>query len=650
MQKKPSNPQPDNNDEERRPQFGQQLGCSLMYIVLAFVGIWLFQAFILRPLAISAAEIPYSEFKQRLEAGQVKEVVLGQSLITGTLVDANQQEAPFTAMRVEDPDLIALLDKKGVTYTGEPPESGLGSFLLSWIFPIALIGVMWYFLFFRRGGVMGGGMGNIFSVGRSRAKKVQGAQVTVTYKDVGGADEAIEELQEIIQFLKNPEEFQALGGKIPKGVLLVGPPGTGKTLIAKATAGEAGVPFFETSGSEFVEMFVGVGAARVRDLFEQARKEAPAIIFIDEIDAIGRSRGGLGSIATNDEREQTLNQLLAEIDGFDTSRDKPVIIMAATNRPEVLDPALMRAGRFDRQIVVNQPDLEGRRQILRIHARGVRLAPDFDIDRAARITPGFSGADLENVMNQAALLAARRKAEYVAMSDFEEAIERVVAGLERRTTVMNDLERQTVAYHEAGHALVAENVPTGDPVAKVSIIPRGKGALGYTLQMPTEDRYLLTQEELLDRLAIMLGGRAAEEVVFGRVSTGAVDDIQRATELARRMVTEFGMSERLGLVRYAPQGAQFLNVPVFEGDGNLSAETRSLIDNEVRRMVDEQYERAKRILNQCRDVLDKVANTLLEREVIGAEEIHELFQKRTCPEPETEAGVKIAAAKAESAN
>ncbi len=640
MQNKPAGQQPrgGDNDESRRPQWGQQIGCSLGYLLIGFVAIWLFQAFILRPLAFSATEIPYSAFKQRLAEGQVAQVVIGQSTITGTTKDGRT----FTTIRVEDADLVSLLDEQRIAYTGEPPESGLGSFLLSWIFPIALIGLMWYFLFFRRGGVMGGA-GGIFSVGRSRAKKVQSEQVQVTYKDVGGVDEAIEELQEIIQFLKNPQEFQALGGKIPKGVLLVGPPGTGKTLIAKATAGEAGVPFFETSGSEFVEMFVGVGAARVRDLFEQARQEAPAIIFIDEIDAIGRSRGGLGSIAVNDEREQTLNQLLAEIDGFDTARDKPVIIMAATNRPEVLDPALMRAGRFDRQVVINRPDLEGRKQILRIHARNIRLAPDFDIDRAARITPGFSGADIENVVNQAALLAARRKAAAVETKDFEEAIERVVAGLERRTTVMNDLERQTVAYHEAGHALVAESVPTGDPVAKVSIIPRGKGALGYTLQMPTEDRYLLTQEELLDRVAIMLGGRAAEEVVFGRISTGAVDDIQRATELARRMVTEFGMSEKLGLVRYAPEGAQFLSTPFFESDGNLSSETRSLIEGEVRRIVDEQYERAKRILGECRDVLDKVANTLLEREVIGAEEIHGLFERRVCLEPRLEPERKAAA-------
>ncbi|MCZ7546864.1 MAG: ATP-dependent zinc metalloprotease FtsH [Anaerolineae bacterium] len=641
MQNRPTGSKPDRNGDnnDQRPKFGPGIGCSLVYILLAFVGIWLFQS-LLRPIAFQATEVPYSAFKQMLEAGRVREATIGVTTIRGAAHDGST----FTTIRVDDPELVELLDQQGVAYAGEPPESGLGAFLLSWIFPIALIGVMWYFLFFRRGGIMGGGGGGIFNVGRSRAQRVESEHVDVNFKDVGGADEAIEELQEIIQFLKKPEEFQALGGQIPKGVILVGPPGTGKTLIAKATAGEAGVPFFETSGSEFVEMFVGVGAARVRDLFEQARKEAPAIIFIDEIDAIGRSRGGLGSIATNDEREQTLNQLLAEIDGFDTKRDKPVIIMAATNRPEVLDPALMRAGRFDRQVVVNKPDLEGRKQILRIHARDIKLSPDFDIERAARITPGFSGADLENVINQAALLAARRKASAVEMRDFEEAIERVVAGLERRSTVMNDLERETVAYHEAGHALVAESVPTGDPVAKISIIPRGKGALGYTLQMPTEDRYLLTRDELLDRLAIMLGGRAAEEVVFGRISTGAVDDIQRVSEMARRMVTEFGMSERLGLVRYAPgEAARYLELPGMETSGHLSPETKVLIDEEVRRIVDEQYERAKHILVQCRDVLDNVANMLLEHEVIGAEAIHALFERRVCREPDAVSAEKAAA-------
>jgi cell division protease FtsH len=484
--------------------------------------------------------------------------------------------------------------------------------LLAYGLPLALIGGLWY-MGSRQ--MAGGGMGagGMFGVGKSKANEVKPESIGITFKDVGGADEAIAELQETIQFLKAPESFANLGGRIPKGVLLVGPPGTGKTLLAKATAGEAGVPFFETSGSEFVEMFVGVGAARVRDLFEQARQAAPAIIFIDEIDAIGQSRGGATRLGGNDEREQTLNQLLAEIDGFHTEKDKPVIIMAATNRPEVLDQALLRAGRFDRQITVSAPDLTGRLQILKIHSQKVKLSPDFDLDRAARITPGFSGADLENVMNEAALLAARRHESGVTMQDFEAAIERVVAGPEKRSRVMNEQERTTVAYHESGHALVAELVPNADPVAKVSIVPHGRGALGFTMQMPTEDRYLLTREELEDRLAVMLGGRAAEQVVFNVISTGASDDIQRASELARRMVTEFGMSDKLGTVRYATQQYQFLS-----GDTAASAspETLKIIDEEVQRIIGEQYQRAQQLLKEHRAALESVSQQLLETESV----------------------------------
>ncbi len=455
--------------------------------------------------------------------------------------------------------------------------------------------------------------------------------VGVTYKDVGGADEAIAELQEIIQFLKTPEQFADLGGRIPKGVLLVGPPGTGKTLLAKATAGEADVSFFETSGSEFVEMFVGVGAARVRDLFEQARKAAPAIVFIDEIDAIGQSRGGVMRMGGNDEREQTLNQLLAEIDGFKTNATAPVIIMAATNRPEVLDQALLRAGRFDRQVAVGNPDLIGRQQILRIHSKGIKLAPDFDIERAARMTPGFSGADLANVMNEAALLAARRKATVVTLKDFEAAIERVVAGLEKRTRVMNEQTRTAVAYHESGHALVAELVPHGDPVSKISIVPRSRGALGFTMQMPDEDRYLLREDELLDRIAVMLGGRAAEKVIFDKISTGASDDIMRATELARRMVTEFGMSELLGSVRYAGQQLQYLGGAV-EDSSSLSPETRERIDAEVKRIITEQYERAQAFLREHRPALEQLTRELLECETVDGSAVQAALagQPREC--------------------
>jgi cell division protease FtsH len=475
------------------------------------------------------------------------------------------------------------------------------------------------------GGAVGGG--GIFGVGRSKAKKVTAEQVGVTYKDVGGADEAIAELQEIIQFLKTPELFARLGGRIPKGVLLIGPPGTGKTLLAKATAGEADVPFFESSGSEFVEMFVGVGAARVRDLFEQARAAAPAIVFIDEVDAIGQSRGAGFTMGGggNDEREQTLNQLLAEIDGFATDVGRPVIIMAATNRPEVLDKALLRAGRFDRQVEVGNPDLIGRAQNLKSHRRGIKLAHDFDLERAARITPGFSGADLANAMNEAALLAARRGAAAVHITDFEAAMERVIAGLEKKTRVMNDRERKTVAYHESGHALVAALLPNADPVAKISIIPRARGALGYTLQMPTEDRYILTEEELTDRIAVMLGGRAAELTVFGTISTGASDDIQKATELVRRMITEFGMSEKLGSVRYAGQQMMYLGNAV-EGNNHLSPQTEEIIDAEVRRLVTDQLKRARALLQEHKGALENLAERLLKQETVDGRAADEALE------------------------
>jgi cell division protease FtsH len=506
-------------------------------------------------------------------------------------------------------------------YNFERPPSPLFGMLLN-LLPLVLLGGLWY-MAYRRSGAMGaGGIGGIFGVGKSKATEVKPGDVSVTFRDVGGADEAISELQEIIQFLKAPDQFASLGGRIPKGVLIVGPPGTGKTLLAKATAGEAQVAFFETSGSEFVEMFVGVGAARVRDLFEQARKAAPAIVFIDEIDAIGQSRGGAMRIGSNDEREQTLNQLLAEIDGFKTDMNAPVIIMAATNRPEVLDPALQRAGRFDRQIAIGNPDLLGRQQILRIHSKKIKLRADFDIERAARITVGFSGADLANAMNEAALLAARRKAEVVTLEDFESAIERVIAGSEKRSRTMNEQERVTVAYHESGHALVAELVPNGEPVSKISIVPRSRGALGFTMQMPTEDRYLLTSDELLDKIAVLLGGRAAELVQFHSVSTGASNDIMRATELARRMVTEFGMSEKLGSVRYTGQQLQYLEGS-YEDNSQISPATREVIDGEVLRIVTEQYTRAQELLRTHHQALEKLAKRLLLRETVNGSAVKE---------------------------
>jgi cell division protease FtsH len=588
-------------------------------MIVSLIGMWLFQQFILAPILVNELQIPYSEFKAKIATGEIVEVTLGQERIVGTMknpdaTDTENPTIPFTTNAVPDGDqtLIPALDKAGVKYSVSEPPSPLGNFLLAYILPLALIGGI-YYVGYQQMAKSGMGAGGIFGVGKSKATEVKPETIGITFKDVGGADEAIAELQEIIQFMKTPEQFARLGGRIPKGVLLVGPPGTGKTLLAKATAGEAGVPFFETSGSEFVEMFVGVGAARVRDLFEQARQAAPAIIFIDEIDAIGQSRAGAMRMGGNDEREQTLNQLLSEIDGFYPDKDKPVIIMAATNRPEILDPALLRAGRFDRQITVSAPDLTGRLQILRIHSRNITLAPDFDLERAARMTPGFSGADLANVMNEAALLAARRNASAVTMQDFEAAIERVVAGLEKKTRIMNEQERTTVAYHESGHALVAELLPHADPVAKVSIVPRGRGALGYTMQMPTEDRYLLTREELEDRIAVILGGRAAEQVVCGSISTGASDDIQRASELARRMVTEFGMSDKLGTVRYASQQYQYLS-----GDTTATAspETLRIIDEEVQRITSKQYERAQQLLKEHLAALECLTRQLLETETV----------------------------------
>ena len=646
----PSSGNKDDEEKKKMEAREKQVRTWFSYLLLNLVMLWLFQQFLLRPLLIHETQIPYSEFKAKIASGEIVDVTLGTERIVGTMKNPDAENTkiatiPFTTNAVldGDPTLIPALDEAGVEYSVSEPPSPVGNFLLAYGFPLAVMGFIWY-MGNRQLSKGGMGAGGIFGVGKSKANEVKAETIGITFKDVGGADEAITELKEIIQFLKIPEQFSGLGGRIPKGVLLVGPPGTGKTLLAKASAGEAGVPFFETSGSEFVEMFVGVGAARVRDLFEQARKAAPAIIFIDEIDAIGQSRANAARMGGNDEREQTLNQLLSEIDGFRNEKDKPVIIMAATNRPEILDQALLRAGRFDRQITVSAPDLTGRMQILQIHSQKIKLASDFDIERAARMTPGFSGADLANIMNEAALLAARRSASAVTTQDFEAAIERVVAGLEKRSRVMNEQIRTTVAYHESGHALVAELAPHADPVAKVSIVPRGRGALGYTMQMPAEDRYLLTREELEDRLAVMLGGRAAEQVVFGTISTGASDDIQRASELARRMVMEFGMSEKLGNVRYATQQYQFLS-----GESSVSAspETLKIIDEEVQRIVTEQYKRAEHLLLLRRSALEHLTRQLLETETVdGAavkraladteEDVKEALEQVTRQLPKTE--------------
>ncbi len=613
------------DDEKKQEKRARYTRLGISYLIATLISLWLVQVLVMAP-ANRGEAIPYSAFKAKLADHQLLKVSIGESAITGEMKNpkagATPQTLPFNTVGAPspggDPQLIDALQAAGVTYQFEPPPSGIGTIVLQYVLPLVLIAGFWFVVMAgmgRRGG--GGGLSAIFGVGKSKAIEVKPEDITVTYqKDVGGADEAIAELQEIIQFLKAPEQFAKLGGHIPKGVLLVGPPGTGKTLIAKATAGEAHVPFFETSGSEFVEMFVGVGAARVRDMFEQARRVAPAILFIDEIDAIGQARGGALRLGNNEEREQTLNQLLAEIDGFKTDASAPVIIMAATNRPEVLDPALLRAGRFDRQIAIGNPDIIGRAQILRIHSRQIKLAEDFDMDQAARMTAGFSGADLSNAMNEAALFAARRKAEEVTLTDFEAAIERVIAGSEKKSRVMNEQERRTVAYHESGHALVAALVPHGEPVSKISIVPHSRGALGYTLQLPFEDRYLLTLDELKDRIAVMLGGRAAEVVEFATISTGASDDIMKATELARRMVTEFGMSERLGSVRYAGQQMQYLGKMV-EDDSQISTETRQVIEAEIQRLVTEQYERAQALLKDHHAALETLARQLLQHETVS---------------------------------
>ena len=595
----------------------RQIGFSLVYVLIAVVVIWLFQELVYRPLVIQWTNVPYSEFISQLGAGNVQQVTLGSDRIFYTLKTppkGGQAGETYNTVSINDPDLVKRLEAANVTFQAQPPTSGFLTTLLGWGIVIVPLGLIWYFAFRRLGG---SGRG-VLSIGKSKAQEIAGQMTGVKFADVGGVDEVAVELKEIIEFLKDPSRFARLGAKLPKGVLLVGPPGTGKTLLARATAGEAGVPFFTISGADFVEMFVGVGAARVRDLFEQAKTRAPCIVFIDEVDAIGQARATVGIIATNDEREQTLNELLSEMDGF--APNQGVVIMAATNRPEVLDRALLRPGRFDRQIQVGMPTEEGRRQILGIHTREVTLGPDADLDRLAKITSGFSGADLANVVNEAALLAVRRNSDAVAMADFDLAFERVVAGLQRKLVLSEEVKRK-VAYHEGGHALVAQLLPHTDPVHKVSIIPTAKGALGYTMQMPEEDEYLLGQGELTERLAVMLGGRSAELLVFGEPSTGASNDLERATELARRMVTEFGMTEALGPVRYsAESGSGFLG-PQLGLRQELGPDTAVLIDKETRRLVEEAQKQAMGLLHENRAALDEIAQELQEREVISGSEI-----------------------------
>jgi cell division protease FtsH len=577
----------------------------------------------------SGNRISYSDFKQKLAAGQVSEVEIGKERIRATPTDENAKKKGdrWITMRVEDPDLVKELEAKKVPFGGMQEGDWLSSLFMVWLLPMLLLAGFWMLVFRRM--KPGAGM---MSIGRSRAKLVAEEGTGVTFADVAGVDEAKDELREIVDFLSSPEKFRKLGARIPKGVLLVGPPGTGKTLLARAVAGEAHVPFFSLTGSDFVEMFVGVGAARVRDLFQQAQAKAPCIVFIDELDAVGKARGP-GNLAGHDEREQTLNQLLAEMDGFDAR--KGLIIMAATNRPETLDSALMRPGRFDRQVLVDRPDVKGREEILRVHAKGVTLAPEVDLRRVAALTPGMAGADLANLINESALLTARRGKDAVTQSEINEAIERGIAGLEKKNRLMNAREKEIVAHHESGHALLAEILPTTDRVHKVSMIPRGMGALGYTMQLPLEDRYLMTRPELLDKITVLMGGRAAEKVIFNEVSTGAADDLQRASDLARRMVSQFGMSAVLGPQAVDHLGttaeARFLQGGAMTGERGYSERTQQLIDQEVSELCRRAFDRAVALLEHNRPQLLALASKLREREVIEGEELRVALEGAEAP-------------------
>uniref|UniRef100_B8HNA9 ATP-dependent zinc metalloprotease FtsH n=1 Tax=Cyanothece sp. (strain PCC 7425 / ATCC 29141) TaxID=395961 RepID=B8HNA9_CYAP4 len=580
-------------------------------------------------------QVPYSLFIHQVQEGDVARASVGQNQIRYQLKGEDNQPGQVLATTpIFDLELPKLLEAQGVEFAATPPpRNGWLTSLLSWVIPPLIFIAVWQFFINRSGG----GPQGALSIGKSKAKVyVEGESEKITFTDVAGVEEAKTELVEIVDFLKNPQRYSQIGARIPKGVLLVGPPGTGKTLLAKAVAGEAGVPFFSISGSEFVELFVGVGSARVRDLFEQAKKQAPCIIFIDELDAIGKSRASGGFYGGNDEREQTLNQLLTEMDGF-AAGDATVIVLAATNRPESLDPALLRPGRFDRQVLVDRPDLSGREAILGIHARQVKLGEDVNLKVIAARTPGFAGADLANLVNEAALLAARAQRTTVSQGDFNEAIERVVAGLEKKSRVLSDKEKKIVAYHEVGHALVGYLMPGSGRVEKISIVPRGMAALGYTLQLPTEDRFLLDEAELRGQIATLLGGRSAEEVVFGSITTGASNDLQRATDLAERMVRSYGMSKVLGPLAYEQQQAMFLN----EGPNrrSVSEQTAEAIDREVKDIVEAAHQQALDILKANRELLETIATKLLETEVIEGEALHELLNQVKSVEAALPAGV-----------
>ena len=614
------NPRDKRPGEQRTFTGPGRAGGPIWYVLGFLMLMALMQAWFLAP---AGRQISYSEFKAAIRGGQVAEVVVGEQRIRGTYSGDVGGSQNFSTARIEDPQLIEELDAAGVEYTGEFVSRWLPE-VIGWVVPLLLLFALWSFFFKRIGGAEGG----IMSFARSKHKVFAEDDVKVSFADVAGVDEAEGELKEIVEFLKTPAKYTALGGRIPKGVLLVGPPGTGKTLLARAVAGEANVPFFSMSGSEFVEMFVGVGAARVRDLFKQAEQKAPCIIFIDELDALGRARGA-NPMGTHEEREQTLNQLLAEMDGFDSR--KAIIIMAATNRPEVLDPALLRPGRFDRQVLVDKPDIKGREEVLRIHSRQVKLSTGVDLKIVAARTAGFAGADLANLVNEAALLAARNDKTAVEMSDFEEAIDRLIAGLEKKR-VMSQKEREIVAYHESGHAIVATLTPNMDPVHKISIVQRGFGALGYTMQLPLEDRYLLQKRDLCNQLAVLLGGRTAEEIALGEISTGAQNDLMRATDIARAMVTEWGMSDVVGAINYdGHKRSKFLDIPIGPERGVYAEDTARVIDAEVKRIMTDAHDEAHRILISHRDKLETVTRRLLELEVMEGAELLALLNLQPAP-------------------
>ncbi len=617
----------------------KKLNFSIWYVPLAFLVMYIIHNSLIPG---DVQKIPYSEFKKLLQERKIQECTITPEKIIGIKINGepaeqktdtlskngpldftkrslDENKSYFETVRVADDDLTKELQAQNIKFEGRADDGWWFSLLL-WIVPISILLAIWG-VALRRMNPQGG----LMSIGKSKAKIYVEGKTKVTFKDVAGIDEAVEEVKEVVDFLKNPDKFKSLGGQIPKGVLLLGPPGTGKTLLAKAVAGEASVPFFSLSGSDFVEMFVGVGAARVRDLFQQAAQQAPCIVFIDELDALGKARG-INPLAGHDEREQTLNQLLVEMDGFDSNIG--VIIMAATNRPEILDLALLRPGRFDRQIVVDRPDINGREAILKVHARNVKLAAAVDLRVIAARTPGFVGADLANVINEAALLAARSGKKDVTLADLEEAIDRVVAGLEKKSRVLNPKEKEIVAYHEAGHAIVAASLTNVDPVHRVSIIPRGIAALGYTLQLPTEDRHLMTKTELVNRLKVLLGGRVAEEIIFNEISTGAQNDLERATASARSMVTEYGMSEKLGPLSYAREPrSMFLGVDFGNGSA-YSERVASEIDAEVRKIVETAYRDVKKLLLSRKKKLVELAKMLLEKEVVEGEELEKMLNSK----------------------